>query len=87
MSKLATGARVTAAPCWQRGEALLDWARANPAVHKIELLVRAENLPAVALYRAFGFVEEGRLRDRVRLSDGRYVDDVSMAMVFGRRGG
>jgi ribosomal protein S18 acetylase RimI-like enzyme len=59
--------------------AVCDWARHSPAVHKVELLVRSTNEPALGLYRKFGFVEEGRLRDRVRLSDGSFVDEVSMA--------
>ena len=58
---------------------LLDWARREPAVGKIELLVRATNERARRLYQRFGFVEEGRLRDRVRLPDGGFVDDITMA--------
>lgn len=71
---------------WRRGhgrallEALIAWARQAGAVHKIELSVRASNAGAVALYRSLGFVEEGRLRDRVRGRDGRYIDDLSMAL-------
>lgn len=71
---------------WHQGygrallEALLAWARANPRAFKIELLVRATNLSAVSLYRRAGFTEEGRLRGRVRLRDGRFVDDISMAL-------
>lgn len=60
-------------------EALLGWARAEPRVHKVELLVRAANERAVALYRRMGFVEEGRLRDRVRMPDGTFIDDLAMA--------
>lgn len=59
---------------------LLAWARTASGAHKIELLVRATNTPAVALYRSAGFAEEGRLTHRVRLRDGRWVDDVSMAL-------
>jgi putative acetyltransferase len=65
------------------GTALLShlqhWARSTPAVRKIELLVRATNDGAIRLYRRFGFFEEGRHRDRVRLPDGTYVDDIAMA--------
>jgi len=46
---------------------------------KVELLVRATNERAIRLYRALGFVEEGRFRDRVRLPDGTLVDDIAMA--------
>lgn len=71
---------------WRQGhgrvllEALLTWARANPRAIKVELLVRATNLPAVALYRGAGFTEEGRLHRRVRLRNGQFVDDLSMAL-------
>lgn len=60
-------------------EDLLRWARETPAVGKIELLVRATNAPAIALYRSLGFIEEGRFRRRVRLPDGSFVDDLAMA--------
>ena len=53
---------------------LLDWAEQTPRVGKIELLVRATRL-----YSKLGFVEEGRFRKRVRLPDGSFVDDISMA--------
>jgi RimJ/RimL family protein N-acetyltransferase len=71
---------------WQQGhgqallEALLVWARENPCAYKVELLVRATNLPAVSLYRRAGFTEEGRMHRRVRLRDGQFVDDLSMAL-------
>lgn len=58
---------------------LLAWAAANPKVGKIELLVRAVNAAAIALYRNCGFVEEGRFRDHIRLEDGTFIDDVAMA--------
>ncbi len=68
------------------GEALLRsliaWARANPQAQKIELLVRCENEAAVALYRKLGFLEEGRIKGRVRLRNGRYIDDLSMALLL-----
>lgn len=78
---------------WRQGhgrallEALLQWARANPTARKIELLVRAENLPAIALYRAHGFTEEGRMQARVQLRDGRLIDDISMATLLHDRDG
>jgi putative acetyltransferase len=51
-------------------------------VSKIELLVRSTNAPAIRLYRSSGFVEEGRHRNRVRLRDGRFVDDIAMALLL-----
>lgn len=66
------------------GRQLLDyaiqWARRDRHVEKIELMVRATNTRAIRLYRAVGFVEEGRIRKRVRQDDGRYIDDIAMAL-------
>ena len=70
---------------WRRGigtslmKALASWAIDAPAVHKVELNVRSTNDPAKRLYAKFGFIEEGRLRNRIRLADGRFIDDVTMA--------
>lgn len=63
----------------------IAWAEAG-AADRIELFVRATNTRAIELYRRFGFVEEGLLRERVRLPDGRRVDDLVMARLFGRPG-
>jgi putative acetyltransferase len=65
-------------------QAVCNWATRSPRVHKVELLVRSTNERALSLYRKFGFVEEGRLRERVRLPDGWFVDEISMAW-FPRR--
>ncbi|HVX04916.1 MAG TPA: GNAT family N-acetyltransferase [Rhodanobacteraceae bacterium] len=60
-------------------EHLLDWARRDKRVGKIELNVRAGNLRAQRLYHRCGFVEEARFRRRVRRTDGVYEDDIGMA--------
>ena len=71
---------------WRKGHgerllrALLAWARTESIGHKVELLVRSENEPAIALYRKLGFIEEGRLKGRVHLRSGRYIDDITMAL-------
>ncbi len=71
---------------WRKGHgelllrALLAWASTESTGLKIELLVRSENEPAIALYRKLGFTEEGRLKKRVHLRSGRYVDDITMAL-------
>lgn len=62
-------------------EALIAWARAAPAVGKIELHVRAPNERAQALYRSVGFAEVGRWRRRVQIAPGHYVDDVAMDLL------
>lgn len=65
------------------GTALLQhiqaWAQSNPTLRKVELLVRRSNSRAIRLYQQLGFVEEGILRERVRLVTGEYVDDLAMA--------
>jgi putative acetyltransferase len=58
---------------------VVGWARNHPQLEKIELLVRATNTRAIKLYEKFHFVEEGRLRRRVRTAPGEYVDDITMA--------
>jgi RimJ/RimL family protein N-acetyltransferase len=60
-------------------QAVCNWATHTPRVHKVELLVRSTNERALSLYRKFCFVEEGRLRERIRLPDGSFVDEISMA--------
>ena len=59
--------------------ALLDWAERTPRVGKIELLVRSTNERAIRLYSKLGFVEEGRFKNRIRLPDNTFVDDLAMA--------
>jgi RimJ/RimL family protein N-acetyltransferase len=58
---------------------LLDWARRDARVGRVELKVRAGNLRAQNLYRSMGFVEEARFRNRVRRIDGLFEDDLGMA--------
>lgn len=58
---------------------LMEWAKQSPRVGKIELLVRATNERAIRLYSKLGCVEEGRLQNRVRLSDNSFIDDLTMA--------
>jgi putative acetyltransferase len=70
------------------GEALMRhlmvWAQQTPRVGKIELLVRTTNERAIHLYSKLGFIEEGRFRNRVRLPDSSFLDDLAMAW-FPRR--
>jgi RimJ/RimL family protein N-acetyltransferase len=49
---------------------------------KLGLRVLSTNQHAIGLYRRHGFVEEGRLRDEIRLPDGSYADDVWMALAL-----
>lgn len=57
---------------------VLDWAQTS-ALSKIALAVYAHNLPAIALYRSLGFVEEGRRVDEYAFPDGTLRDDLLMA--------
>jgi putative acetyltransferase len=59
---------------------LIAWAKAAPAVEKIELNVRSSNAPAQELYRKLGFTEVGRWRRRVKVAPGQYLDDVAMEL-------
>lgn len=60
---------------------LIDWAKAAPAVEKIELNVRAPNTAAQALYRKMGFTQAGRWQRRVKVAPGQFLDDISMELL------
>lgn len=62
--------------------AALDLADNWLNLHRIELTVFVDNAAALALYRKFGFVEEGRARDYA-FRQGRYMDVFHMARVAG----
>ena len=62
-------------------EACVDWAR-EAGVHKLSLEVFPWNEPAIALYRKFGFVEEGRLREHYRRQSGELWDVLVMGLVL-----
>lgn len=64
--------------------AALDLADNWLNLHRIELTVFVDNAAALALYRKFGFVEEGRARDYA-FRQGRYMDVFHMARVAGGR--
>jgi len=59
-------------------QALLDWARANRQVERVELRVRATNTVAIHLYKKCGFAEESRFRNRIKFPDGSCIDDIGM---------
>ena len=78
---------ISVAPAAQRlgvGSALMqamcDYADRWMGVLRIELSVNVDNAPAIALYRRFGFVVEGRCRGYA-MRDGEYVDAFAMARI------
>lgn len=60
--------------------ALIDRAREDRTLEKIELNVRASNERALRLYRSLGFVQEARWSRRVKLGPGEWVDDIGMGL-------
>lgn len=62
------------------GRALMSagiaWAEANPVLTKVGLSVFTTNDRAIALYRSFGFEEEGRRPGEYRMEDGSLRDDL-----------
>ena len=61
--------------------AAVQWARAR-GLHKLALSVFPHNDVAIALYRKFGFVEEGRLVQHVRRADGELWDLIEMGLLL-----
>jgi RimJ/RimL family protein N-acetyltransferase len=49
-------------------------------LHRLELRVRADNQPALRLYRRVGFVEEGRLRQAI-FKQGQRIDLLIMGLL------
>ncbi len=60
---------------------LIDWAKENMQVDKIELNVRATNERAIRLYESKGFVKEGLLKNRIKISSGEYIDELLMGLM------
>jgi RimJ/RimL family protein N-acetyltransferase len=59
-------------------QVLLDWAKAEPDLERIELSVFGHNEGAIRLYRKLGFVVEARLLRAFKLADGSYYDEIMM---------
>jgi putative acetyltransferase len=60
---------------------VIRWAE-HVGIRKLELAVYPDNEAAIALYRAAGFVEEGRLRGHSRRREG-FADEVLMGRWLG----
>ena len=61
--------------------AVIEWARER-GLHKLSLGVFAHNAAAIALYRKFGFVEEGRRIKHYRRANGELWDSVEMGLLL-----
>jgi RimJ/RimL family protein N-acetyltransferase len=61
--------------------AAIDWAQAR-GLHKLTLSVFPQNEAAVALYRKFGFVEEGRRSKHIRRANGELWDLIDMGLLL-----
>ncbi len=57
---------------------LIEWAQANPLLTKVTLQVFIQNSHAIHLYKNLGFIEEGRLRNAIKMDDGEYMDVIVM---------
>jgi RimJ/RimL family protein N-acetyltransferase len=62
-------------------QAGIEWARAQ-RIHKLSLAVFAHNETAIALYRKFGFVEEGRRVRHYRRQSGELWDAIEMGLLL-----
>jgi RimJ/RimL family protein N-acetyltransferase len=60
-------------------QATIDWAR-DQGLHKLCLEVFAPNAPAIALYRKYGFVEEGHRVKQYRRASGELWDSLVMGL-------
>ena len=62
-------------------EAAIAWAR-EAGAHKVALQVWPHNEAAIALYRKYGFDQEGRLRHHYRRRNGELWDAVQMGLLL-----
>ena len=61
-------------------EHLLVWAKSNK-ITRLELTVMTHNSVAIALYKKYGFLQEG-IKQRSLFVDGSYVDEYYMAKLM-----
>jgi putative acetyltransferase len=59
----------------------IEWARQR-GLHKLSLSVWPHNAAAIALYRKYGFVEEGRRVKQYRRANGELWDTVEMGLLL-----
>jgi len=61
--------------------AAIEWARER-GLHKLSLGVFAHNAAGLALYRKYGFVEEGRRVKHYRRQSGELWDTIEMGLLL-----
>jgi ribosomal protein S18 acetylase RimI-like enzyme len=61
--------------------ASIEWAR-EQGLHKLSLSVFTHNAAAIALYRKFGFIEEGRRVKHYRRASGELWDALEMGLLL-----
>jgi ribosomal protein S18 acetylase RimI-like enzyme len=61
--------------------AAIEWARER-GLHKLTLMVFPHNAAAIALYRKFGFIEEGRRVKQYRRASGELWDAIEMGLLL-----
>ena len=59
-------------------QSLIHWAEENAVIEKLTLSVFTTNRPAINLYKKTGFAEEGRRVRAIKITDGKYVDEILM---------
>lgn len=59
----------------------LDWAYQSKVITKVALKVNHNNPLAIKLYQKFGFQEEGRLKNDLKVN-GEYVDSILMGKIM-----
>lgn len=62
-------------------QATVEWARGH-GLHKLCLEVFAQNSAAIALYRKYGFMEEGRRMKQYRRASGELWDSIVMGLLL-----
>jgi RimJ/RimL family protein N-acetyltransferase len=60
-------------------EALIAWATEHPQIERLGLRAVSTNDRALHIYRAVGFVEEGRRIRAIKLGPAQYADEVIMS--------
>lgn len=60
---------------------MIDWAKANPKVHRLELEVFTNNPRAIHVYEKLGFITEGR-KQHAYFKDGAFQDTLMMAIIL-----